>query len=453
MKTKIKLRKKLCADGLIETTDKRFKKIKDYRQGNTRISLNDALMSAYAMFVIKSPSMLNFTGSVKDKNLNKIFHINDVPSETQMRKILDNVNPDDIKPLYKDIFRDAQRGKCLENMEFLNGHYLVSVDGTGYFSSSNIKCPNCLVKKSSKTGKIIFHHQMLGASIVHPNSKEVIPLCPEPIIKQDGETKNDCERNAGKRFLKQFRKDHPNLKTIIIEDALGANAPHIKNLQKRNCRYIIGAKQDGNKFLFKQAENEFKKGNVQEFGYEEKTGKFGTKKTTLGEITITHKFRFINQISLNKSNQNLLVNFIEYWETKSNGKKQYFSWITDIEITKDNVSQIMRGGRARWKIENETFNTLKNQGYNLEHNYGHGHNNLSTILAMLMMLAFLADQIQQIACPLFKATLIKIKRKIYFWEKMKHWFYEFRFNSMQQIFELMLYGSIDNIGINYENSE
>ena len=73
-------------------------------------------------------------------------------------------------------------------------------------------------------------------------------------------------------------------------------------------------------------------------------------------------------------------------------------------LTPDNVDVIMRGGRARWKIENETFNTLKNQGYHLEHNYGHGEQNLSVVFAMLMMLAFLVDQTQQLCCPVFQAA-------------------------------------------------
>ena len=65
---------------------------------------------------------------------------------------------------------------------------------------------------------------------------------------------------------------------------------------------------------------------------------------------------------------------------------------------------MVRGGRARWKIENETFNTLKNQGYQFGHNFGHGKQNLSTIFVMLMMLAFLVDQTQELCCPLFQAV-------------------------------------------------
>ena len=98
------------------------------------------------------------------------------------------------------------------------------------------------------------------------------------------------------------------------------------------------------------------------------------------------------------------VNFIEYWELGPD-QVQHFSWVTDLRVSKRNVYKLMRGGRARWKIENETFNTLKNQGYNFEHNYGHGEQHLSVVFAMLMMLAFLVDQTQQLCCALFPSRL------------------------------------------------
>ena len=112
---------------------------------------------------------------------------------------------------------------------------------------------------------------------------------------------------------------------------------------------------------------------------------------------------------LNESNPDELVNVLEYWEIHPDGKVQHFSWITDFLLVPKKVWDIMRGGRARWKIENETFNTLKNQGYHLEHNYGHGEQNLSVVLALLMMLAFLVDQVQQLCCPLFQAAWHKMK--------------------------------------------
>src|SRR5204862_1114055 len=140
----------------------------------------------------------------------------------------------------------------------------------------------------------------------------------------------------------------------------------------------------------------------------------------------------------NESHPDCLVNVLEYWEIHPTkivkniervGQVQYFSWITDFVLVLENVYLIMRGGRARWKIENETFNTLKNQGYNLEHNYGHGEQNLSVLLALLMMLAFLVDQVQQLCCPVFRAAWQKLKTKCHLWDEIRHHFRTLRFDS------------------------
>jgi hypothetical protein len=127
-----------------------------------------------------------------------------------MRERLDELDPQFIRPAFKKIFAKLQRGKCLEEFEFLNGHYLLSLDGTGEFSSSNICCPQCC-KKEHKDGSVTYYHQMLGACIVHPDRSNVIPLCPEPIQNTDGAAKNDCERNASKRFIEHLKREHPHL--------------------------------------------------------------------------------------------------------------------------------------------------------------------------------------------------------------------------------------------------
>jgi hypothetical protein len=154
---------------------------------------------------------------------------------------------------------------------------------------------------------------------------------------------------------------------------------------------------------------------------------------------IAHRFRFINDMPLNESRPEVRVNFIEYWEV-SQDQVQHFSWVTDFRVHKDNVYQLMRGGRARWKIENETFNTLKNQGYHFDHNYGHGEQNLSVVLAVLMMLAFLVDQTQQLCCALFRAVWEKLGSKRVLWERMRALFFAYALESMRQLLEALFYG-------------
>ncbi len=151
-------------------------------------------------------------------DLKTIYGIDRVPCDTRMRERLDPVAPESLRHAFKLVLRQLQRDKALEPLVFLDGHYLVALDGTEYFSSKTIHCASCL-HKEHRNGSITYFHQMLGAAIIHPDFREVIPLMPEPIVKQDGTQKNDCERNAAKRFVTKLRQDHPHLPFIITEDA------------------------------------------------------------------------------------------------------------------------------------------------------------------------------------------------------------------------------------------
>jgi hypothetical protein len=424
-KEDIKQRKDLNADTLFSSIRSSFESLEDHRSEKAQIHLADAYMSAFALFSLKDPSLLAFEARQPDTNLKTIYKVNKVPCDTQMRKILDEQDPASIEPLFSDVFRQLQRGKCLEKMVYMDDYYLFSIDGTGYFSSNKINCKSCCTKTSSKTGEVTYYHQMLSGAIVHPDFKEVIPFAPEPIIKQDGETKNDIERNASKRFLEKLRKTHPHLRLIVVEDSLHSNAPHIRELEKHNLRYIIGAKKGDHAFLFNYIESAVKDKLTTEIKFE-KDG-------------VTRQFRFKNNVPLNESNKDQLVNFVEYWETNPK-KKLHFSWVTNLKVTEENVFDIMRGGRARWRIENETFNTLKNQGYHFEHNFGHGYKNLSVVFAMLMMLAFLVDQVQQIASQLFNAVWKKLGTKRRMWEDIRSLFMGYIFNSMEEILIALYYG-------------
>ncbi len=332
--------------------------------------------------------------------------------------------------MFHDVFTQLQRGKALEPFVFHQGAYLLSLDGTGYFSSKKIHCDCCLQKKNHKTGEITYQHQMLAAAVVHPDHRQVIPLAPEPIIKQDGDNKNDCERNAGKRLLEKIRAEHPNLRLIVVEDGLASNAPHVRELKRLDMHFLLGAKPDDHEHLFDAVSQA------------ETAGRVTTLRWTRDDKkeTVTCEIRFAHDLPLNKSNLDLRVNFLQYTEYASEGSiRRRFSWVTDLKITRDNARHLVRGGRARWKIENETFNTLKNQGYHFEHNFGHGEQHLSVVLAMLMMLAFLVDQTQELCCPLFQAVHAKLGSRRLLWDHLRSHFRHCRLESMQQLQEAILY--------------
>lgn len=425
----IRLRKHLNADALFATMMSGFKKVEDNRTGNIQHSQADTLMSGFAMFSLKDSSLLAFDERRFDEphNLKSIYGMTSIPCDTSMREILDLVDPDQLRPLFKDAFRPLQRGKVLEKMVFMEDAYLLNIDGTGYFSSNKLYSPACMVKKS-RSGEVTYHLQAVGAAVVHPDIREVIPTCPEIIKKQDGQTKMDCERNAVRRMLGKLRQDHPHMRFIVNEDALASNAPHIMDLQEHDFRFILGVKEGDHKFLFQF---------VDEAVEQDKAIQLAIPDEKRGEVS--HCFRIVYKAPLNKSNQDLKVTFVEYWEDNPYKKKTLrFTWITDLAITPENIFRFMRGARARWKIENETFNTLKNQGYQFGHNFGLGKQHLSEVFVHLMMLAFLVDQIQQMCCPLFRAAWMKCKSKRSLWERVRGKFNEFYINTMEDLYRSII---------------
>src|SRR5215468_5868317 len=247
------VRKHLSADALFRLVHSGFASLPDHRLDETEISLTDALMSAFALFSLKTPSLLAFDKERTEGNLQTIYGIARVPCDTHMRKILDPVSPKVFRPVFKSIFRQLQRGKALEPLVFLDGHYLLALDGTEYFSSQTIHCASCL-HKVHRNGSITYCHQRLGAAIIHPDQRAVIPLMPEPIVNRDGTDKNDCERNAAKRFVAKLRQEHPHLKFIVTEDSLSSNAPHIETLHDHDLHYILGVKEGDHTLLFQQVQ-------------------------------------------------------------------------------------------------------------------------------------------------------------------------------------------------------
>ena len=401
------------------------------------ISMKDCLMSGLAIFSLKYKSLLKFEeDKVSERfirhNLSELYGIKKVPCDTYLREMLDGEDLSVIKPAFASVLKVLQRGKVLENWKFLDNKFLVSVDGSGFFSSNKVKCDFCCEKITNKgldKETTLYQHQMLVGSIVSPNMKQVLPIEFEPISKKDGDKKNDCERNCAKRWLESFRKFHPQLPTIIVADGLYSNAPFIRLLLEKRCSYIIVAKEDDHKSLYEYFE-EADRDDAPEFE--------SSIRNKDGMVEKHQKYRFMNHVPLNNSNQDLKVNvlYFEEYDIKKN-KKTKWLWVTDIKITRHNAKSIMQGGRARWKIENETFNTLKNQGYNFEHNFGHGYKGLSNLFAGLMLLAFLVDQVLE-AVNLEVQAVMKLYSRSSYFEKIRSKFCEFMISSFERIYESII---------------
>ena len=402
-------------DWLIQEIKRSFSDIKDHRYRNAQVPLSDYLQSSFAMFHLKDPSLHHYRINYPEReaNLERIYHIESLPTDSAMREAIDHIEPSDIQSAFK-IPLQAIECKGIMNQYKVLGHYnCLFFDLPEHYCSASSPCEHCLSKvhrnKKGEITKTTYHHQALSGVLAHYDHKEVFPVACEAIVKQDGETKNDCELNAAKRLMPTIREMLPEQRYNLLGvfDGLYPNGPFIRLLKEINMRFVIGIREG---FVLIQIEK--LKCDKQLIEHQWVNDK--------GERCIA---RYYNSLILNGQNQDIEVNYFEYEQFNAEGVRTYHNtWITDIPIEENNIEELVKIGRSRWKIENETFNTLKNQGYHLEHSYGHGKKYLATNFMLLTFLAFLTDQIAQKLDKAFDNALKHCKTKKNLWEKVRNVF-------------------------------
>jgi hypothetical protein len=401
------LREEVDLDHMIDLVRSKLLSLSDPRSRSSGYSFHDLVMSAFAMYHFKYPSLNRFEEqtTAERENLHHLFKVEKLCSDAHLRNCLDQIDPSDLRQLYVECFDLLRRTGILRDYALPDKYLICSIDGVQHFSSKKVSCPHCQ-ERHHQDGQITYSHSMLCAALVHPDEREVFVMGSEPIKKQDGSRKNDCELNAASRLLDWMSVHYKDYNLLLVEDALYANGPHLRRILDLNWQFIVNIKPGSHKLLFKLFETRKAKGKVH---FCERVDDKGT----------THRFWYDNNLPLNDACADVRVNVLMYEEESKQGKIQRFSWATSLTLTRRNVDKVMRIGRSRWKIENETFNTLKNQGYNFDHNFGHGFNHLCTFLAYLMLLAFITDQIYQRCNKLFNRIWQAAKTKVKMWEIMR----------------------------------
>lgn len=404
------IKKHLSFSALRKMLSQLFEQLPDRRQaGKIDHSLHDCLMSALAMMFFQDPSVLSFQRRMQDSmqccNLKTIFAVKSIPGDTPLRENLDAIPSDLLNPAFTTLFHHLQRGKQLEAYRWLDTRYLIAIDGSQYFSSEKIHCPGCLTRKKGK-GPIRYSHQILQAVMINPHMRPVLPLAPEPIANTDGHKKQDCELNAAKRLIAKIRASHPKLPITITADGLYSNQPFVDALKKVRMSFILVAKPTDHKLLFEWV-NELD--GLGDAGHLLLTDDKGRR----------HRYRWLNRVPLNGSRNAGQVNFFEYWLEVGSKATYHNSWVTDIPVDKNNVVEMVQAGRSRWKIENETFNTLKNQGYHIAHNFGHGQQHLSMNFFTLNLLAFFIHQILELCDHGYQYCRSKFSSKKEYWNNLR----------------------------------
>jgi hypothetical protein len=420
----VHIKKHLSFSALRKSVGKLFDQVDDHRQsGKVDFSLHDCMMSALAMMFFQDPSVLSFQRRMQDRmqsnNLKTMFGVKAIPTDAVLRKTVDPVDTENINPCFEILFGHLQRGKQLLPFKLDSDHYLIALDGSQYFSSEKINCPSCLTYKGSKS-KLRYSHQVLQAVMLNPTMRQVIPLAPEMIINSDGDTKNDCERSAGKRLIGKIRAAHPKLKIMVTCDGLYSNQPFIDALKTHAMSFVLVAKPTDHKLLFQWVEELDGLSGVEHMELVDQKGR-------------RHHYRWVNQVPLNGTRDADQVNFFEYWLIVDQKATYHNSWVTDQTVSKQNIVELVKAGRARWKIENETFNTLKNQGYHLEHNFGHGSQHLSNNLFVLNLLAFFIHQILELCDRGYQYCRSKFSSRKEYW------------NILRGVIQIMLFRNFDHL--------
>lgn len=421
---------------LIKNLAEVFEHFPEHRAGNNwRYELSDAGMGAFSVFFTQCPSFLARQQELKlakgRSNAEKLFALRRIPSDNQIRNLLDPVEATHLGRFYRHTFEALERAGILSKLRSYSDQLLIALDGTEYFSSKKIHCKNCN-HRILQDGKTNYYHSVLTPVIVQSGNEHVISLEPEIIVPQDGHEKQDCEIQAGKRWLEKNGDYYAKRGSTILGDDLYSRQPFCQAVHDRRLHFILVCKPDSHPNLYETVD------------FQAVQGVLATKvvRKWNGRYAEIHTYRYANQLSLRGDQASMEVNWCELTTTREDTGEQHYknAFITDFEVTHMNVEALVRDGRARWKIENENNNVLKTKGYHIEHNFGHGEQHLASILLSLNLLAFLMHTILDLVNEQYRAIRQALGRRKTFFQDLEALLRYVFFDTWEEVFLFMFKG-------------
>ena len=434
------------ADDFIQQLREQAASYTDKRTGqNTQYEIADIVMAAFSIFFIQAPSFLSGQEKMEllrqKNNARSLFNVEQIPSDTQIRKLLDEINPEEIYPFFGTMISYLEKTKHLDEFRSYKRNLLIAVDGTIYHSSKNICCTQCNTRE--KDGKIDYFHGVVTPTIVKSGKKQnqVVVLYPEFIMPQDGHEKQDCEREAIKRWLEKYGQEYGEKGATILGDDLYSCEPICRKILEKQLDFILTCKESSHPQMYQTLTFLDNIGKIKKISERFWTGK-------QGEI---HIYRFVNDIPIrgviNKTDEPLLVNWCEIIVRDEKSAEVLFhnAYITNFEINEENVPQIVQDGRSRWAIENGNYNVLKKHGYHGEHNFGHGDKYLSSSLFTLNLIAFLIHTVCEITDEPYRTVRNKIRKRMDFYIEIFVLTGYLYFTSWGQLLSFMIDSEHENI--------
>jgi hypothetical protein len=418
-------------DTIVKSFRQLLESLPDKRTGkNTQYGMEDAALSAFSVFFTQTPSFLAFQRTIeKNKgksNVQSLFGVHKIPSDNHIRDLLDHLKPELITPIFEQAFQMIESRLELDSFRGFAENLLMAIDGTEYFSSNQIHCPQCSTR-TLKSGEMRHFHSVVTPVIVSPNRSEVIPLVPEFVVPQDGHQKQDCENAAARRWLLQHGQKYSPLKVTVLGDDLYCHQPLCQLLLEQQFNFILTCLPTSHKTLYEHIEGINLPTVIQ-------------KKWT-GKVEETYSYRYSNGLPLKIGDDALLVNWCELTVTRPDGKVIYKnSWATNHLITDETVIEIVRAGRTRWKVENENNNTLKTKGYNLEHNFGHGKQHLASFLASFNILSLLFHTVLELLDEKYKLLRAHLPTRKTFFNDLRALTRYLVFDSWDHLLTFMIQG-------------
>ncbi len=407
----------------------------DNRTGeNIQYSMEDVGLGAFSVFFTQSPSFLSHQKAMEKtrgkSNAQTLFGMEKIPTDNHIRNLLDPVKPEYLNPVFSSAFEALNAAGHLEYYRSINNTILIALDGTQYFSSNKIHCPNCNTKRH-KNGKITYFHTVVTPVIVAPGNPRVFPLEPSFVTPQDGSEKQDCENAAAKRWIRTYSPRYSVLRVTLLGDDLYCHQPMCKAVLDAGMNFIFVCLPESHETLYKRIAELDSLNLVQT----------RVIKRFDGNDCEIDTYRFANQVPLRAGNDALMVNWCELKTTAPDGKVLYHNaFATDHKINSYNVPEVVAAGRTRWKVENENNNTLKTKGYHLTHNFGHGKEHLSSLLCAMIILAFLFHTLLELGDKRYRLVRQSLPRRDTFFDDVRALTRYFYFENWQALMTVMMIG-------------